>query len=160
MNKKNKDDIYQKSFRNHLMTIGFLEALKDNLDSELAFMIACKGFTNYMNHYYNLVLKGIPKGSQRRFDRFREHYTNYALNCEYIQIVQSNTDILKVHYTRCPFVEIMTDFELHEFSRAFCLSDCEFTRSLLPGVVFTRTQEIASGGSFCDHTWSFKKERN
>ena len=63
MNIKNKDDTYQQSLRNHLMTIGFLEALRDNLDSKLAFKIACDGFTNYMNHYYNLLLKGIPKGS-------------------------------------------------------------------------------------------------
>ena len=160
MNIKNKDDTYQQSLRNHLMTIGFLEALRDNLDSKLAFKIACDGFTNYMNHYYNLLLKGITKGSQRRFDHFREHYENYALNCEYIHIVQSSTDILKVRYTRCPFVEIMTDFGLHDFSRAFCLSDYEFTRHTLPGVVFTRTQEIASGGGFCDHTWSYKKKKH
>lgn len=140
------------------MTAAFLSALKRNLSHEEAFQIAAQGFSNYMISYYELILSSTEKGSQERFDRFRQHYENYATNTTYITIIESNPDVLSVHFDRCPFAEVMAEYEVDDLSYAFCLSDYAFTAKLLPGVRLRRAHEIVKGDAYCDHTWIFQKE--
>lgn len=152
-----KDEIFEQSRARHLITVGFLKALKDNFSRDLAFKIALQGFINYMTEYYNLVLKSTEKGSQERFNRFRRHYEEYAAKCPYCNIEESTPTVLKVRYTRCPFAEVLSEYNLYNFAYAFCLSDPAFTKNVLSGVKFYREHEIVKGDSYCDHTWIFTK---
>ena len=143
------------------MTVSFLTSLKNNLDPETAFQIAVDSFKNYMKNYYKLVLGMTKEGSQKRFDTFRKHYERYAEKSTYCHIIESTSKTLKVKFDRCPFVEVMGEYGLSEFSYAFCLSDPAFTQELLPGVAFHREHLIAKGDSICDHTWTYtNSEKN
>lgn len=157
-----KDEIFEQSRQRHLMTVSLLTALKDNLDPDTAYKIAIDGFTNYMKNYYRLVLETTRERSQERFDTFRRHYERIAEKNTCCHIIKSTPTTLKVRFDRCPFVEVMKEYGLSEFSYAFCLSDPAFTRELLPGVVFHREHEIAKGDAICDHTWTYvnPKETN
>ena len=152
-----KDEVFEQSRKSHLITVGFLTALKENLDPKTAFKIASDGFNNFMKEYYTLVLKETTEGSQERFDRFRHYYGEYAHKSTYIKVVESGKNILKVRFNRCPFAEVMTEYNLSYFSYAFCLSDYAFSEKVLPGVKFQRTHEIARGDQYCDHTWTYHK---
>ena len=105
---------------------------------------------------YEKVLDSTKKGSQRRFDRFREFYEDYAKKAPNLEIIESTLTRLKVKYKRCPFYEILDDLDMGDLAYAFCLSDIEFTEILLPGVKFSREYEIARGAPYCDNTWEFK----
>lgn len=155
MPESKRDEIFEQSRQRHLMTIGFLTAIKDNLNPETAFEIAVDGFSNYMNSYYKSVLGHTREGSQERFDTFRKHYESYAEQSSYIHIVESTTTTLKVRFERCPFVEVMEEYELSDLTYAFCLSDLAFTKEILPEVTFHREHVIAKGASFCDHAWIY-----
>lgn len=151
-----QDGVFEQSRKGHLMTVGFLTALKQNFDPETAFGVAVDGFSSYMTNYYKLVLGKTEKGSQRRFDTFRKHYENYAKKSDYIRIVESTPRILKVRFDRCPFAEVLKKYKLVEFTYAACLADATFTKELLPCVSFHREHVIAKGDTFCDHTWIYK----
>jgi predicted ArsR family transcriptional regulator len=148
-----KDEIFNKSLNKHLITVGFIKALENNLDPKLAYDIASEAFSNYMKEYYRIILGSTEKGSQERFDTFRKHYERYSTKSSYIQIVESTSRILRIKFNRCPFSEVMEEFGLSKFTHAFCLSDLAFTRELLPGVTFQRDHVIAEGDSFCNHSW-------
>ena len=152
-----KDEIFEQSRARHLITAGFLKALNDNFSHDLAFEIAVQGFTNYMTEYYNQVLKSTEKGTQERFDLFRRHYEDYAVKSLYCNIEESTPNVLKVRYTRCPFAEVLAEYNLYELAYAFCLSDPAFTKNVLSGVKFCREHEIVKGDLYCDHTWIFTK---
>lgn len=154
-----KDKIFQSSKEKHLITVGFLTALKDNLSHKKAFEIAARGFANYMTNYYELILSSTKKGSQRRFDKFRQHYEGYARKSGYISVLTSKSDVLRVRFERCPFAELMTEYDLGDLSYAFCLSDYAFSKKVLPGVKFRRMHEIVRGDKYCDHEWTFHKEK-
>lgn len=151
-----KDDLYLKKEEESLSTISFLKALKENLDSDTAFKIAQKAFSKYMISYYEKVLDSTKEGSQRRFDRFREFYEDYAKKTAYLEIIESSPTRLQVKYKRCPFYEILDDLDMGDLAYAFCLSDIGFTEVVLPGVEFSREYEIARGGPYCDNSWEFK----
>jgi len=152
-----KDRIFRESLERHLMTIGFLQMLKDNFGSQEALKLAREGFKNYMIEYYNLVLSKTRPHSQGRFDKFRRHYVKLASRSSYLRIVKSTPEILEVHFKRCPFSEVMKQYKLKNFSYAFCLSDPAFTKAVLPGVKFRRNNLISKGAKFCDNTWLFKR---
>ena len=154
-----KDEIFQASREKHLMTVGFLVALKSNLSHKKAFEIAANGFANYMINYYELILSFTKRGSQRRFDKFRQHYEEYARKSGYIKVLESKSNILRVRFERCPFAEVMTEYNLGDLSYAFCLSDYVFTEKVLPGVKFHRVHEIVRGDKYCDHEWTFHEKR-
>ena len=152
-----KDKIFEESRRYHLLTIGFLRTIKNNFNMSEAFRLAKESFTNYMIEYYDLILFGTNPYSQERFDKFRDHYKNAASRNSYLQIIISTPNILKVHYHRCPFVEVMKHYDLKEFSYAYCLSDPGFTEVVLPGVRFQRENLISKGDRYCNHTWIFEE---
>ena len=151
------DKIFEETKKSHLITIGFLKALKNRHGFEEAFKVASDAFANYMIEYYRLVLSATTPGLQERFDKFREHYRDYAGKKNYIKIIRSDPNILEVRFDRCPFVEVMAEYGLSGFSCAFCLSDSAFTKEILPGVKFQRNCEIAKGDKFCNPTWLFRK---
>lgn len=151
------DFIFKASESRHLITVGFLKALLENLDDEKAFDLAVKGFTNYMTEYYNLVLGSTKERSQERFDVFRQHYRQASLKSPYCQIIKSTPEILEVRYDRCPFAEVAVKYNVFKLAYAFCLSDYEFTKNVLPGVDFQRKHEIIKEDRFCDHKWVFIK---
>ena len=153
---KTRDMIYKQKREQSLTAISFLAALKENLDSDMAFKIAYDAFTKYMSTYYENILSSYEIGSQERFNRFRDSYEQFAEKTVYCDIIESTPRILKVKFTRCPFFEVLIDQELGDLAEAFCLSDSAFTEKVLPGVVFTRNYEIVTGGDYCDHTWEFK----
>jgi hypothetical protein len=159
MSKYRKDEIFQSSREKHLMTVGFLTALKTNLGYKKAFEIVANAFTNYMINYYELILSSTRRGSQRRFDKFRQHYEEYARKSGYISVLASKSNVLRVRFERCPFAELMTEYDLGDFSYAFCLSDYVFSKKVLPGVKFRRMHEIVRGDKYCDHEWTFHKEK-
>jgi hypothetical protein len=150
----NRDNC-DKTRERHLITVGFLKALKDNFEHEKAFEIATESFGNYMTLYYNNILSSTMEGSQERFDKFRKHYTEYAKNSDYIQVIKSSSNVLKIQYNRCPFSEIMAEYDLSDLAYAFCLSDYIFTQKLLPNVKLQRDNVIIKGDKYCDHTWIF-----
>ena len=154
-----KDEIFQASREKHLMTVSFLVALKSNLSHKKAFEIAANAFANYMINYYELILSSTRRGSQRRFDKFRQHYEEYACKSGYISVLASKSNVLRVRFERCPFAELMTEYDLGDFSYAFCLSDYAFSKKVLPGVKFRRMHEIVRGDKYCDHEWTFDKEK-
>jgi predicted ArsR family transcriptional regulator len=160
LNKHGKDNVYRKAEQGHLMTIAFLSALKNSVDSEKAFEIATRGFTNYMINYYNIVLDSTIPGTQERFDKFREHYEGAAKKSSYLEIIKSESGVLKVRFNRCPFSEVMVEYGLSEYSSAYCLSDYAFTEECLPGVKFSRNHEIVKGDNYCDHTWMYIASNN
>ena len=92
------------------MTVGFLTALKSNLSHKKAFEIAAKAFANYMINYYEPILSSTRRGSQRRFDKFRQHYEEYARKSGYISVLASKSNVLRVRFERCPFAEVMTEY--------------------------------------------------
>jgi len=153
-----KDEIFNKKKQQSITAQSFLAALKANLDHEQAFKIATEAFTQYMTKTYEKVLTGTKEYTQERFDRFRKFYEDYASNSPYIDVVESTETILKVKYSRCPFYEILIDEDLDDLAYAFCLSDAGFTENVLPGVIFSRENEIVKGSKYCDHTWKFKGE--
>lgn len=155
-----RDEIFEQSRQKHLMTVGFLTSLKDNLDPETAFQIAVDSFNNYMRNYYQLVLGTTKEGSQERFDAFRKHYESYAKKSTYCHIIESTPTTLKVKFDRCPFAEVMGEYGLSELTYAFCLSDPAFTEELLPCVAFHREHVIAKGYPICDHTWTYANPKN
>ncbi len=154
-----KDEMFEQSRQRHLITMGFLTALKNNLDSKTAFRIAAEGFSNYMKNYYKLMLGKTKPRSQERFDTFRKNYENYAKKSTYCHIIESTPTTLKLRFNRCPFVEVMKEYNLSDFACAFCLSDPAFTEELLPSVTFHRKHVIAKGDKFCDHTWTYMKPK-
>jgi len=149
------DSILEKSREKHLISIGFLKAIKNNFDKDVSFRLAKEGFSNYMVEYYRLILDSTKPNSQERFDRFRKHYEYLANKSSYFHIVESTEYILKVRFDRCPFAELMKLYGLEEFTYAFCLSDIEFTKELLPSVKFDRKCLISKGDDFCDNTWLY-----
>jgi len=149
------DEIFEKARKGHLITVGFLTALKANFDPETAFRVAVEGFTNYMENNYRLVLGKTREGSQERFDLFRKQYEDSAEKSTYLHIVESTPTTLKVRFVRCPFSEVMEEYGLSDLAYAFCLSDPAFTKKVLPGVVFSRDHVIVKGDPFCDHTWIY-----
>jgi len=151
----NKDHIYRCSEQHHLMTTGFLSALKESCSPEKAFRIAKKGFANYMTHHYNMILASERPNTQKRFDKFRKHYEEGARRSSYLDIVESSPKVLEARFIRCPFSEVMKEYGLFEFAPAFCLSDYAFTENCLPGVKFERAHEIVKGDDHCDHTWVY-----
>lgn len=151
------DELFEQSRKHHLSTVGFLTILKNNFSHEEAFKLAIDSFTNYMVKYYELILTATEPGSQERFDKFRNHYAECAVDRDYLHIIESKPNILRVRFERCPFSEVMTEYNLDEFSYAFCLSDLAFTKEVLPGVKFHRGHVIAKGDKYCDHTWIFEK---
>jgi len=151
------DEVFLKARERHLITVSFLTAIKSNMDSEKAFQAACDGFAHYMTKLYEQILSTTKAGSQKRFDKFRDFYEQYAKKSSYIKIIESSDTSLKVHYYRCPFAEVMAESGLEDLSYAFCLSDYAFTNNVLPGVEFNRTHEIIKGDDFCDHAWLFIK---
>ena len=159
-NKKDKDEVYLKAEQGHLMTMAFLSALKSNFDHEKAFEVAAKGFANYMISYYNIALSSTTPGTQERFDKFRELHRAGANKSNYIDIVESSPEVLKIRFSRCPFFEVMVVYGLLEFSSAYCLSDYAFTEECLPGVKFSRNHEIVKGDNYCDHTWMYIASNN
>ena len=110
-----------------------------------------------MTSLYNNLLASTKKGSQERFDKFRQFYEEYAEKTSYLKIIKSTPSILRVKYERCPFVEILQDMDLDDLAYAFCLSDPAFTQNVLPKVRFSRTGEISQGNDYCDNTWEFEK---
>ena len=153
--KKVKDEIYIKKKAESLTAVSFLKALKENLDFDLAFKIASDAFTNYMTELYENVLSETKKGTQERFNVFRKFYENYATKTPYLKIIESSESNLKVRYERCPLFEILNDLELGDLAYSFCLSDPAFTKKVLPGVDFSRKNEISKGAPYCDNTWKF-----
>lgn len=145
----------EKAREHHLITVGFLTALKDNFEHERAFEIAAQAFGNYMIFYYTQVLSSTEEGTQERFDKFRHHYEEYAQKSDYIKIIKSTPHILKIHYDRCPFSEIMAEYNLSDLAYAFCLSDYIFTKKVLPNVKLQRENVIIKGDKYCDHTWIY-----
>jgi len=141
------------------MTVGFLTALQSNLSYKKAFEIAARAFANYMINYYELILSSTRRGSQRRFDKFRQHYEEYARKSGYIKVLESESNKLRVRFERCPFAEVMTEYHLGDLSSAFCLSDYAFSEKVLPGVKFNRMHEIVRGDKYCDHEWIFHNKR-
>lgn len=150
------DEVFEKAHKGHMITVGFLNALKSNFDPETAFRVAVEGFSNYMENSYRLVLGKTREDSQERFDLFRKKYEGAAEESTYLRIVESTPTTLKVRFERCPFSEVMEEYGLSDLSYAFCLSDPAFTKKVLPGVVFSREHVIVKGDPFCDHTWSYK----
>ncbi len=155
-----KDEIYHKKREESLTAQSFLIALKENLDPDIAFKIAVAAFTNYMTSIYENVLNSTERGSQERFNRFREFYEEYATKTPYLEIIKSTLTTLKVKYTRCPFFEVSKDLGLDDLAYAFCLSDSAFTKNVLPSVQFSRKHVIAKGDPYCDHVWEFSRENN
>jgi hypothetical protein len=154
-----KDAIYERSRKNHLMAVGLLAALKENLPPQQAYKVAKDGFSHYMINYYKTILGFTKEGSQERFDAFKKHYEQLAQESEYLEVLESTPAILKVRFNRCPFSEVMDDYNLTDMTTAFCMSDLSFTQELLKGVQFSRTQVIAEGDKFCDPTWTFQKSQ-
>jgi len=150
------DKIFEKARKMHLISVGFLTALKTKLDPETAFQVAIEGFSNYMENHYKLMLGKTPEGSQKRFDLFRKKYLGAAEESRYLRIVKSTPTRLKVRFERCPFSEVMKEYGLSDLAYAFCLSDPAFTKKVLPGVVFSRDHVIVKGDPFCDHTWIYE----
>ena len=150
------DTILENKREELIVTISFLKALKENLDPNTAFNIACKAFANYMIKVYSKVLGSTKPYSQERFDKFREFYEEHAKNTPYLKIIESNPNFLSVRFERCPFYEILIENDIQELGFSFCLSDLAFTKKLLPGVKFSRTSEIAKGGAYCDNNWEYK----
>ena len=146
---------YEKTRERHLMTVGFLTALKENFGHERAFETAAQAFGNYMTFYYTNILSSTKEGSQERFDKFRRHYGEYAKNSDYIKIIKSTPNMLKVQYNRCPFSELMAEYDLSDLAYAFCLSDYVFTEKVLPNVKLQRSHVIIKGDKCCDHTWTY-----
>ncbi len=151
---------HEKARERHLITVGFLTALKDNFEHERAFKIAAEAFGNYMTFYYTDILSSTREGSQERFDKFRKHYEEYAQKSDYIKIIKSTPHILKIQYERCPFSEIMAEYNLSDLAYAFCLSDYVFTEKVLPKVRLQRDSVIIKGDKYCDHTWTYTEIEN
>lgn len=149
---------YEKNRERHLMTVGFLTALKENFEHERAFEIAAQAFGNYMTFYYTHILSATEEGTQERFDKFRQHYEKYAQKSDYIKIIKSTPQILKIHYNRCPFSEIMAEYNLSDLAYAFCQSDYVFTKKVLPNVKLQRDNVIIKGDKYCDHTWIYPEK--
>lgn len=152
-----QDEIFKESQNRHLMTVGFLSALSENLNYDKAFDIALKAFTNYMVNFWEINLKDTLKGSQERFDKFRKHYENICPS--YCEIIESTGSILRVCYRRCPFSEVAKFHGVFELAYSFCLSDTAMTSIVLPGVAFQRNYEIIKGDPICDHTWIYNGEQ-
>lgn len=159
MNKENYeiDEILEENRKKSLITVSFIEALDNNLTKEKAYKIMCDAFANFMITFYKKILNSTAKKSQERFDLFRKFYEDHAKKTPYLNIIYSNSKILKVKYDRCPFHEILNEKGLGEYSYAFCLSDNEFSEKVLSGVKFSRDHTIAQGGDYCDHTWELIK---
>ncbi len=149
------DKIFENSRKHHLITVGFLQMLQSNFNHKKAFKLATETFTNYMVEYYKLVLVDTNPSTQERFDKFRQHYEKVALKTPYLKIIESNTNILKTYYKRCPFFEVMKQHNLDNFAYAFCLSDPAFTKKVLTDVEFHRKHVISKGDRYCDNTWIF-----
>jgi predicted ArsR family transcriptional regulator len=156
-NKHNKDEVYRKAEQGHLITVSFLSALKSSFDYEKAFEVAIRGFANYMINHYNIILVSTTPGTQERFDKFRELYKDGASKSGYMDVIESNSEVLRVRFSRCPFFEVMKEYGLSEFASAYCMSDYTVTEECLPGVKFSRNHEIVKGDNYCDHTWMYKK---
>ncbi|GAG99600.1 unnamed protein product [marine sediment metagenome] len=91
MNDKTKDtdNILEEKRIKSLTAVSFLEALKDNLDKDKAFQIACEAFANYMIGIYEEILGSTAEQSLERFDKFRKFYEDYAIKTPYLQIIES-----------------------------------------------------------------------
>jgi len=113
-----------------------------------------------MTKTYERVLQGTKEYSQVRFDCFRSFYEDFAVKTPYLEIIESSKTKLKVKYNRCPIYEVFIDEGIDDLAYAFCLSDSAFTKNVLPGVIFSRENEIVKGSKYCDHTWEFIKEKS
>jgi len=150
-----KDQIYHNSLNNHMITIGFLKTLKDNLSPDDAYNFAKEAFKNYMVHRWSLILADTKPGSQERFDMFRKKHEEIAMNIEYRNVLESSPNLLRVVFFRCPFAEIMNEHGLKELTTTFCLSDFSYTEEVLPGVTLTRNSVIAEGNDCCENIWIY-----
>ena len=159
MSQSNKDDIYQKKKEEALTAISFLEAISENVDNDTAFKIASDAFEKYMTNLYKNILASTEEGTQERFDKFRSFYEDYAKKTPYLKIIKSTPEILEVKYERCPFYEVLNDIGFKDLAYAFCLSDPVFTKNVLPGVKFSRSNVIAKNGPYCDNKWTFHSSK-
>lgn len=156
--KINKDAVFKQKRNNLLSTIGFLNALNDNLSREEALNIAKEAATNFMIEHYKLIFDGTEPNTHKRFNRFREYYEKYPQISPYCEIVKSTEKYLEVNFHRCPLSEILFSENLFHFIESFCYSDYGFTKKLLPGVNFKRKTCIANSDRNCIMVWKFDKD--
>lgn len=152
-----KDEIYYEKRKALKSTLSFLHAIKNNLDKNKAIEIANDAAANYMISVYEDIFIGTEPTTQERFDTFRKFYENYPKTSPYCEILESNSNKLKVVFHRCPFAEILKDEDLFEFANSSCLSDVAFTEKLLPKVKFTRESSIVNGDTKCVMIWGKNK---
>ena len=115
---------------------------------------------------FNALCRQSARGYIKEFEDMTERIAFWVdlpnayvtMENSYIEIIKSQPDILEVRFERCPFDEVMREYNLTDLTHAFCLSDYAFTEALLPGVELHRTHEIAKGDKFCDHKWIFHNE--
>jgi hypothetical protein len=153
--KVKKDKIFHEKKLAALPTIGFLKALRDHTDKKEAFRIAEKAAANFMIAHYGNILRDTDAGTQERFDVFRRYYEKYPEISPYCEILESTPTKLRVVYNRCPWAEILYEENLFLFAPAYCASDRAFTEKLLPGVSYSRNENIVKGHNSCHHVWCF-----
>ena len=152
-----KDEIYTKKKEQLQSVIGFIKAIDNNLNSKEAFKIVSDAAANFMISHYEKIIKGAPENE--KFSIFRKYYEKYPKISSYCEIIESNSQILKVKFTRCPLNEILRDENLSKYAAAYCQSDKAFTDALLPNVKFNRTKGIIDGDKYCILSWKSKKNK-
>jgi hypothetical protein len=151
----NKDEKYQKRLKELKPLIFSLQAAIELFGREKAKEMAELIFEKYAEERSVAPYKRLPQ--EKRWQVFRNHLLHNADDLEYsIEAVKSN--MVKVKYLRCLFLEIFRDHDLEDFVPIYCRTDYTTAAKIDPQINFSRTQTLAEKAPYCDHCWTYKKK--
>lgn len=68
-------------------------------------------------------------------------------------IVEDNSDVFKLNVTYCPICNVIKTFGLSDLTPFVCEADWRVAKENEDKWLFKRKHQLATGDSFCDHTY-------
>ncbi|MFA6977728.1 MAG: L-2-amino-thiazoline-4-carboxylic acid hydrolase [Ignavibacteriaceae bacterium] len=75
-------------------------------------------------------------------------------------IVQDKNDVFKLNVTYCPICDVIKTFGLSDLTPFVCEADWRVAKENENKWLFKREHQLATGDSFCDHTYLKKIENS
>jgi hypothetical protein len=73
-------------------------------------------------------------------------------------IAQDNSDVFQLKITYCPICDVIQTFGLSDLAPFVCDADWQVAKENEEKWIFTRTYQLSTGDSYCDHTYLRKTD--
>lgn len=113
--------------------------------------------TSYAKWFVKLTVPTIQKASE--FDRFasrlKARFRLWRSLYDY-SVAYEDRNTLKMHFSNCPFCEVLKNIGLSELRPYVCQGDWAAAKDNAEKWTFERQHQIGTDDSFCDHTYKRK----